>query len=183
MMCDECGIRPANFHLTTITNGEKTERNLCPVCIAKYQKKIPGFDFSNLAGILSGLIEKKQGAKAEQADPETLAITCTQCGATYRDFQTSGKLGCAQCYKAFSKPLENLLGKMQGSSQHVGRIPDSVAGETSIRLNIDRLRMQLGKAVEEEEYEEAAQLRDRIRALSKKLEERAVASEGGSEHE
>ena len=50
MMCDECGIRPAQFHLTTISGEEKTERNLCPVCMAKYQKQIPGLDFTNLAG-------------------------------------------------------------------------------------------------------------------------------------
>ena len=41
MMCEECGIRPAKFHLTTITNDERIERNLCPVCMAKYQKQLP----------------------------------------------------------------------------------------------------------------------------------------------
>ena len=57
MMCDECGIRPAQFHLTTISGEEKTERNLCPVCMAKYQKQLPGIDFSNLAGILNNILD------------------------------------------------------------------------------------------------------------------------------
>ena len=55
MMCEECGIRPAKFHLMTITNDERTERNLCSVCMAKYQKQLPGIDFSNLAGILNSI--------------------------------------------------------------------------------------------------------------------------------
>ena len=56
MMCDECGIRPAKFHLTTISGEEKVERNLCPVCMAKYQKQLPGLDFTNLAGLISGFL-------------------------------------------------------------------------------------------------------------------------------
>ena len=70
MMCDECGIRPAQFHLTTISGEEKTERNLCPVCMAKYQKQIPGLDFTNLAGLISGFLESAAAARdgEEQAD-------------------------------------------------------------------------------------------------------------------
>ena len=61
MMCEDCGIRTANFHLMTIINGEKVERNLCPVCMAKHQKQIPGMDLTNLAGILNNILENKTG--------------------------------------------------------------------------------------------------------------------------
>ncbi len=63
MMCEECGIRPAKFHLMTITNDERAERNLCPVCMAKYQKQLPGIDFSNLAGILNSILENHAGRR------------------------------------------------------------------------------------------------------------------------
>ena len=60
MMCEDCGIRPAKFHLMTIINGDRVERNLCPICMAKHQKQIPGIDFSNLAGILNSILENKK---------------------------------------------------------------------------------------------------------------------------
>jgi len=126
MMCEECGIRPAKFHLMTITNDERTERNLCPVCMAKYQKQLPGIDFSNLAGILNSILEKRPGKENEKID-ETLAdLTCEQCGMTYAEFQKGGMLGCAGCYKTFKTPLDALMQRVHGNTQHAGRIPGSV---------------------------------------------------------
>ena len=74
MMCEECGIRPAKFHLMTITNDERAERNLCPVCMAKYQKQLPGIDFSNLAGILNNILENHAGREKDAADEELSAL-------------------------------------------------------------------------------------------------------------
>lgn len=171
MMCDECGIRPAQFHLTTISGEEKTERNLCPVCMAKYQKQIPGLDFTNLAGLISGFLESAAAARDGEEQPdENAQLTCPNCGTTYAMFQKSGMLGCAQCYQAFRKPLEGLLMRVHGNTQHAGRIPGGVKSDVSIRMNIDRLRQDLVKAIAAEEYEEAARLRDRIRALKQQLE-------------
>ena len=79
-------------------------------------------------------------------------------------------LGCAQCYQAFRKPLEGLLMRVHGNTQHAGRIPGGVKSDVSIRMNIDRLRQDLVKAIAAEEYEEAARLRDQIRALKQQLE-------------
>ena len=173
MMCEDCGANPAVFHFVTITNDEKTERNLCPACMNKYKKNLPGFDIKNLAGILNNLIEgKKTGSKKEEIDPETAAITCQQCGMTYGEFRKCGMLGCAQCYKAFHDPMNALLQRIHGNTQHAGRIPDGEHSGTSIRMNIDRLKVQLQKAVAAEEYEQAAKLRDAIRALTAQLEQK-----------
>lgn len=170
MMCEECGIRPAKFHLMTITNDERTERNLCAVCMAKYQKQLPGIDFSNLAGILNGILDKTIGKQAEPVDDGMGDVTCEQCGMTYAEFQKCGMLGCANCYQAFKTPLNALLQRVHGNTQHAGRVPGGVHSGTSIRMNIDRLREKLQKAVADEEYEQAAKLRDTIRALSIQLE-------------
>ena len=182
MMCEECGIRQAAFHLTTIVGDERRERSLCPICFAKYQKKLPGLDFSGLAGILSGILEAGTGknGEKEKEDEENSALVCETCGMTYGEFKRSGMLGCAKCYSAFREPLEALLTRVHGNTQHAGRIPGSVRSSASIRMNIERLRQQLAKAVSDEEYEEAAQLRDRIRALTKQLEDES-ADEGGAE--
>lgn len=171
MMCEECGIRPAKFHLMTITNDERTERKLCSVCMAKYQKQLPGIDFSNLAGILNNILEGSNGWQKAPEDDELSALTCEQCGMTYAEFQKCGMLGCAGCYKAFKTPLDALLQRIHGNTQHAGRIPGSVRSDVSIRMNIDRLKQRLQKAIADEEYEQAAKLRDSIRALNAQLSE------------
>ena len=172
MMCEECGVNPAVFHFVTITNDEKTERNLCPACMAKYKKQLPGFDIKNLAGILNNLIEGKGASKKEEIDPETAAITCEQCGMTYGEFRKGGMVGCARCYRAFHDPMAALLQCIHGNTQHAGRIPAGEHSGASIRMNIDRLKQLLQKAVAAEEYEQAAKLRDAIRALTAQLEQR-----------
>lgn len=177
MMCEECGIRPAKFHLMTITNDERTERNLCPVCMAKYKKQIPGIDFSNLAGILSTILDGKKGKAKEPLDESLAALACEQCGMTYGEFQKCGMLGCAGCYKTFKTPLDALLQRVHGNTQHAGRIPGSVRSSVSIRMNIDRLKQRLQWAIVEEEYELAAKLRDSIRALNAQLAEQEKKSD------
>ena len=79
MMCEECGVNPAMFHFVAIYNGEKTERNLCPDCMAKYKKELPGFDVQNLAGILNNLIEGKRSSGREELDPETFSSSIKDC--------------------------------------------------------------------------------------------------------
>ena len=170
MMCEECGVRPAKFHITTIAGDQKKERNLCPVCMAKYQKQLPGLDLANLAGFLSGFLEAGKERAAERVDAETASLVCENCGMTYESFRKGGQLGCAECYKVFKKPLEALLLRVHGNTQHAGKIPGGLKSDVSIRLNIDRLKQRLGRAIAEEAYEEAAQLRDQIRALNAQLE-------------
>jgi protein arginine kinase activator len=166
MMCDECGVNPANIHVTTISGDEKRERNLCPTCMAKLQNKFFKIDFSSLSGILSGLLEAAKANIAEQNEPD---VKCACCNMTYAAFKKSGLLGCAECYQAFKEPLNTLLNRVHGRAQHVGRVPKGAETHTSIKHSVDRLRQELSKAISEEEYEVAAGLRDQIRALSAQL--------------
>ena len=170
MMCEDCGVRPAKFHLMTIINGDRVERNLCPGCMAKHQKQLPGLDFSNLAGILNSILEDRNAEERVRQEAQYEDLVCEQCGTTYPEFQKLGMLGCANCYQAFRTPMTALLQRVHGNTQHAGRVPDGVHNGTSIRMNIDRLRQKLKKAVEDEEYEQAAKLRDTIRALTAQLE-------------
>ena len=170
MMCEDCGIRPAKFHLMTIINGDRVERDLCPVCMAKHQKQLPGIDFSNLAGILNSILESKDETEQAKLEAEYGGCTCEQCGMTYAEFQKGGMLGCANCYRAFKVPLTSLLQRVHGNTQHAGRVPGGVRSGVSIRMNIDRLKEKLQQAIADEEYEQAARLRDAIRALTIQLE-------------
>ena len=170
MMCEDCGIRPAKFHLMTIINGDRVERNLCPACMAKHQKQLPGLDFSNLAGILNSILESRGEQDKDRPEPVPEFYECDQCGMTYQEFQKCGMLGCAHCYQAFKTPMTALLQRVHGNTQHAGKVPGGVHNGTSIRMNIDRLKQKLEKAVADEEYEQAAKYRDAIRALSAQLE-------------
>lgn len=172
MMCEDCGMRPAKFHLTTIINGDRVEHSLCPACMAKRQKQLPGLDLSNLAGLLTSLLGGSTSQEEEEAETEYQDFVCEQCGTTYPEFQKSGMLGCAHCYQAFREPLTGLLQRVHGNTQHAGRIPGGVHSGVSIRMNIERLRSKLQRAVAEEDYEQAAKLRDAIRALNIQLERR-----------
>ena len=172
MMCEECGIRQARFHLMKIVNNERTERNLCAVCMAKYQKQLPGIDFNNLAGILNTILEGHESANSEGDNPTDVELVCEQCGTTYQEFKKSGVVGCANCYKVFHQPIEKILDRMQNGTQHSGRIPEGVRSGASIRMNIDRLKQRMQKAVQDEDFEQAAKLRDAIRTLNAQLAER-----------
>jgi len=180
MMCDECGVRPANIHLTTFVNGEKQERNLCATCMTKYKKQIPSLDIANLAGILSGFIGKALTQKNEEPDA-SFEATCSGCGIKYSSFKKNGMLGCSECYKAFREPIEEMLIRMHGNAQHNGRIPGGVDSNVSLKLKIDRMKQKLVTAIADEEYEMAATLRDEIRSLTKQLENASRKEEGADE--
>lgn len=174
MMCDECGIRPANIRITTIVNGEKKDRNLCSECLARNQNF--KHDFSALAGHLNGLMDvlKSGGAKPEEPIPD---IECSRCGTTYKNYRKTGMVGCAQCYSDFREPIEKTLSRVHGHTQHVGRVPGGADKQLSMELKLEKLRQQLKHAIFQEEYEAAASLRDQIRALSSQLEREATDDE------
>lgn len=168
-MCDECGIRPATIRLMSIAEGEKIVRNLCAHCLADVKKTLPDLDLSGLDGVLASLIAatKKMGISSQ---PE-INIICEHCGTTYEQFQKIGLLGCAGCYQAFHDELAALLGRIHGRTQHVGRRPGAHPAEVGQRVSVHALRQQLRRAIAEEDYEQAAVLRDRIKGLQAQREE------------
>lgn len=177
MMCDECGVRPATIRLTTFTDGEKQDKNLCATCFSKHKMQLHNLDIGELAGILSGFIGKALSQKNEE-DETGFEAVCEVCGTDYRQFKRTGMLGCSECYKAFHEPIEEMLRRMHGNAQHVGRVPGGVNSTVSLKLKIDKMKQQLLKAVSEEEYEKAAMLRDKIRALDNELKAKTEVGEG-----
>lgn len=171
MMCDECGERPATIRLMSIVDGEKVSRNLCAHCLIDVKKTMPNLDLPGLDGILANLL-----AAAKQFEPkeeQELDITCPNCGMTHAQFRETGLLGCAGCYQAFEEQLTPVMNRAHGAAQHVGRTPSNVGTDIGQKISIYTLKQQLQKAIAEEEYEQAAVLRDKIRELAplKVLEE------------
>lgn len=160
MICGRCKESQATFHLTNIdSDGEKVERHLCERCAV--EEGLLQVQKSQSNEVLSSFIASAKASAAAHAD-----LVCENCGTSYFEFRNQGLLGCPGCYDAFKKQLMPLLERAHDSaSHHVGKIPKSLGGEGSPRKDLGRLRRLLSEAVAAEDYERAADLRDRIQEL------------------
>ena len=156
MKCHSCSNEAA-VHLTSIVNGQKTEKHLCPQC-AENQHAIQHQEL-NLPAILHNLIGQHVG----QLTDELARLTCPSCGMGYMEFRAEGRLGCPQDYYVFRAGLEPLLQRIHRSERHVGKTPRHLGQHAKLDAELLDLRQQLNRAVEEEAYEEAARLRDLLR--------------------
>jgi|GEM_PF-664259 len=138
--------------------GKKKEIHLCQDCSIKIEMPI---SFEN---IFQGFLNSIQSMQTNRpAKPP--AAPCARCGMTHEQFKSKGKLGCEDCYQAFAKEVEALFKNVQGSTHHTGKFPRRMGVDIRTRREADDLRRQLKEAVEAENYEEAARLRDTLRIL------------------
>ena len=164
MKCNGCGEREGVVSLTQIVEGDVRTVSLCAQCAAdKGIETGLGLSETPLGGFLAAL-----GESADPDAPPSAALEsgCPSCGATLRDFRETGRVGCAECYRAFDAPLRELLRRLHGSTHHTGMrytgtdlpraTPPSDGGARE-------LREQLRRAIESEQFELAAELRDRLR--------------------
>lgn len=163
MLCDICGKNPATVHLTEIIDDQMTELHLCEECAR--QKSTQMEQQFGLSDLLAGLAEFEKPLAKEK---EQVAVKCPSCGLSYADFKKIGRLGCGDCYNAFKKYLGPLLKRIHGSSIHVGKSPLKVTKILRKKIDAQDLRTKLQKAIEAEEFEEAARVRDQIKELEKK---------------
>ena len=168
MLCEKCHQKQATVHVKQIVNGVKTEMRLCQDCSAKMDTPVSVEAlFNGLLGSFLSMAAEKQSSRGH-ANYEP----CSNCGMTFEGFTSGGgKLGCAACYRVFSRQLEAILKNVQASIRHEGKIPKKSGQAMIQKREADRLRMLMGKAIEEENFEEAARLRDEIRSLESALTE------------
>lgn len=164
--CQACHVREAEVELTQVAGDEVTSLRLCGKCAAErgVAPELPAAD-SPLGAFLSAM---GQGVTPLEA-AAVAGDVCPVCGATLEDFRASGRLGCADCWVAFERPLRELLRRVHGGTRHVGKSYQSAAeaGDPASELIRSRLRLReaLRDAVESEQFERAAELRDRLRGL------------------
>ena len=164
MLCDNCKEREAVINLTQVEHDSKVTLHLCEQCAQQKGVETAMTVSKSPVGAFVTALGKGAGAVVPSA---TDGLRCAACGATLKDFRESGRLGCAQCYQAFEGHLRDLLRRLHGSSQHVGEryAAPGEAGAADPRLQLLDLKEQLRRAVESENFELAAELRDRIRVL------------------
>lgn len=168
MICQVCGKKTATTHIKTVVNGKLTEYHLCADCA---REKGYGSIFSSwnldFGSLLGGLIGTSR--------PEEKVTRCEKCGASFAEIAKSGKVGCAHCYQTFRRQLIPVIQRIHGTTRHKGKTPVSSAlrlTENNSQLAevkespLEEKKRQLQKAIEAQEFERAAVLRDEIKEMT-----------------
>ncbi|MEA4973941.1 MAG: UvrB/UvrC motif-containing protein [Candidatus Metalachnospira sp.] len=163
MLCEKCHKREATVHTVQVINGEKIEHYYCEECAKLY-------DFENpisFQDIFQSLLNYGLGSKQEEHSNtyRSSTVKCPNCGMTYEELRRSGKFGCSSCYAAFEPYITGSLKSIHGDNTHKGKAPKRNGGPLIKKHELDELRRKLAEAIANEEYEEAAVLRDRIKSL------------------
>jgi protein arginine kinase activator len=161
LACQACKKQPATVHLTDISpGGEKHERHLCETCAQEAGVTPRPQANTSVNEMLAGLVVQKSAIQ-QLAD-----LTCPNCKLTFVEFRNSGLLGCPADYDAFEKALVPLIERAhEGASHHIGKVPRRLGTPLTAENDLIRLRRELNRAVDDEKYEEAARIRDKIRHL------------------
>ena len=165
MLCQNCGKNEATTHYHSVINGVVKDQYLCSECAAK--EKHTALENDDLFKMLSLFLNDGTAPRAE-------ALKCDCCGTTFSEIRRTGRVGCGNCYKTFEKQLMPTLQRIHGRVTHIGKCPDSIANAVpeqsktekpmdEKQQKLDGLRAELKKAIETENYEKAAEIRDLIR--------------------
>ena len=160
MKCEICGLKDAVIHIRQIQKDLVHELHICEECaqekglIREEDSELP------IANLLSGLLEGKDVTGAAEVKD-----VCPKCGLKVSEFRKQGKLGCPECFQAFEKDVRAIVSQMAARPRHTGKLPRTLVVEHAAAVESDGLREELREAVEQEDYELAAQLRDRLREM------------------
>ena len=176
MLCENCKTNEATIHYTEIINNDKSEHHICLECAKKLN--LPGIMNSAenefpFVSLLKGILSAKATSSALEDSP-MMHISCPVCGMSFDEFTTVGKFGCSECYGVFGPLIEDNMKRIHGGSSHKGKtyrqkqslpIMDALDDDPNVKIN--ELKEQLKRAVALEDFEEAARLRDLIKAAER----------------
>ncbi len=189
MICDECREREAVLSIIEIINGESRETHLCGECASKRGGPLQNLAGGSFLSKLFESVMNFAGGEGKPVDRAKTNVRCLVCGQTYEDFLQDGKFGCPSCYRTFHFLLDGYLKKIQGGLRHSGKLPrfsgetveipdleeetfdpgETVKDDTEVRITVDpeaareELRGALKRAIEREDYEQAARIRDLLK--------------------
>jgi protein arginine kinase activator len=163
MKCSQCQQAEAVVHLTQMTDDQVTKVDLCERCAAER-----GLETTSSVGKtpLASYIAAMGLNETVEAGGD-LAYVCRRCGATLQDFRESGRMGCPDCYRILGEPLRELLRRLHGATRHTGERYQIPGDDRAVPVepgNV-QLRDQLKRAIESEDFELAAQLRDKLKVI------------------
>lgn len=160
MICDVCKEGDAVIQLTEVEGSGVRLLHLCERCAA--ERGVETTVSAPKAQITDFLQSVHQAMQATQGD----AARCTFCSSTFRDFRSTGRLGCAHCYDAFENSMRDLLRRVHGNAKHIGRHYQPPASEDIPDAGTaNELRDRLRRAIDSEQFELAADIRDKLRGM------------------
>ena len=164
MLCQNCGKNEATTHLKQIINGDMAESHLCSDCAAHlgYSDMFSGFGL-NLSGLFGGLLGDMMPSLGAGNAPR-----CPKCGTAFSDIVRDGKVGCSECYRTFYDKLLPSIQRIHGKIKHSGKTSQSAPAEEKVQTTaekIEKLKEAMNNAVAAQEFEQAAKIRDEIKAL------------------
>jgi protein-arginine kinase activator protein McsA len=139
--CRRCGKVGALTKLEVTRSGIHQEWDVCSECLA----------------ILLG---EGEGEKTESS--------CSRCGLTLVQLKRTRRLGCPECYSTFATWILNRARFSGWPLSYDFPLPDFLkvpSGGVAKTERLVRLQAELLTAVEGENFERAAEIRDEIRAL------------------
>jgi protein arginine kinase activator len=157
--CDKCN-RPATVHMVEIVKGQKQEKHLCDAHAE--EEGLAGKSVNNPVNeLLTNFVKVHSGLV-----PQPQEASCEECGMAFSEFREKTLLGCPSCYRSFEKQMGPLLERAHGGgTHHIGKVPRRAGVDEHRQQLILQMRKRLEHAVEGEDYELAARLRDEIRRV------------------
>lgn len=157
MLCQKCGKNTATTHIHSVIGGIVKDIDLCPACAAEQ-----GYS-SNTVGSLASMLSSVFGDVTISGTVKEESCSC--CGSTFREIANTGKAGCPLCYEKFKNQLLPYLKRVHGSVQHIGKKPKKEQLIVSPKDKLSQMRKKLTELVKNENYEEAAIIRDEIKRI------------------
>lgn len=163
MLCEKCNKNLANVHLTKIDNTGLTKAHLCEECAQSFTPQV-NVDLSNLFMTLPELLSVALSSLEIIEDPSIKEVPdrCKACDSSFNDLRETGRFGCPECYSSFKDQVKPLLAKIHGQTEHRGRVPNKASEQIQTRIRLRDLRKQLEDCIQSENYELAAELRDKL---------------------
>ncbi len=164
MLCQNCGKNEATTHIKQIINGDMAESHLCSDCAAHlgYSDMFSGFGL-NLSGLFSGLLGDMMPSISAGKSPR-----CPKCGTSFDEIVRDGRVGCADCYRTFYDKLLPSIQRIHGKIKHSGKVTNAApveSKEETTEEKIEKLKAAMNEAVAKQDFENAAKIRDEIKAL------------------
>lgn len=186
MLCQMCKQKTATVFISAIMNGKNNQMYLCTECAKKFNDMNPNIQMPfPIKDILSNIefnedsinsliddikrIEQEEkekeidllGTELEEEQTES-ELRCSVCNTSFDEYKITGELGCSNCYNEFRNELLPIINKMYKNPSHIGKVPKDIVIDNKSEKEVRSLKEQLNIAIEQEEYEYAAELRDRI---------------------
>lgn len=156
MMCSNCGVQEGVIEVRYMAGSYERTLNLCESCARSQGIHAEHIREPRVSDLFSSLLAP--GAGMEFDDPSF--DQCSGCGTSWAQLRRSGEAGCERCYSVFAEEISRVLAAQPHDTFHRGSLPDSLETFRTLIVDRENLKERLRRAVEQEEFERAAKLRD-----------------------